>query len=301
MREGTAATSPPTNVEYVAPIHFIDDDGVVINFETPRQRIISLYSAHTENLFTIGAGEALIGGHTTCTEPREARKYAVYDYNGDAEYIIAAEPDCVLIRPFIRRRNGPYIAELEKVGIPVVSLYAEVLDDFDDYIRKLALLTGAQTEAEVQLERFHQELDHVQNTTAGISNKQRVFFESTESEIRTAAQGSFPAVAIELAGGLNIAAGSAPLTRGSSIAPYGAEKLLSHAAEIDAYIIQRGAMNSNMGAVIAARPGYHTIKAIQNNRVYYIEEKLISSPTFRYLTGVQDIARFLYPNADLPF
>jgi iron complex transport system substrate-binding protein len=58
-------------------------------------------------------------------------------------------------------------------------------------------------------------------------------------------------------------------------------------------------MNSGGGAALAARPGYHTIKAIQNNRVLYIDEKHISSPTFRYLSGVQEIARFLYPEADL--
>jgi iron complex transport system substrate-binding protein len=43
------------------------------------------------------------------------------------------------------------------------------------------------------------------------------------------------------------------------------------------------------------RPGYGTIKAIQDKRVLYIDEKLVSSPTFRYLEGVQEIARFLYP------
>jgi iron complex transport system substrate-binding protein len=43
------------------------------------------------------------------------------------------------------------------------------------------------------------------------------------------------------------------------------------------------------------RLGYGTIKAIQDKRALYIDEKLVSSPTFRYLEGVKEIACFLYP------
>jgi iron complex transport system substrate-binding protein len=53
-------------------------------------------------------------------------------------------------------------------------------------------------------------------------------------------------------------------------------------------------MNAGSGLAPAERPGYHAIKAIQNNRVFYIDEKLVSSPTFRYLEGVREIARVLY-------
>ena len=293
--EHKTGPSPLQDASPPAFISFTDDDGTLINLNKKRSRIISLYSAHTENLFAIGAGGALIGGHTTCTEPPEAAAFAIYDYSGDPEYIIAAYPDLVLIRPFIRRRNPGYIAEIEKAGIPVVSLYAETLGDFDGYIRRLAQLTGTETEATQQLSLFHRGLDTVRAGASGIAKKQTVFFESTETELRTAACGTFPALAIEIAGGVNIASGAAPITRGSSIAPFSAEKLLQHAGEIDVYIIQRGSMNAGNSTTLAKRPGFHTIKAVQNNRVLYIDEKEISSPTFRYLTGVQEIARFLYP------
>jgi iron complex transport system substrate-binding protein len=277
-----------------AAVSFIDDDGRAVTLKGPGRRIISLYSAHTENLFALGAGEALIGGHTTCVYPPEAASFAIYDYNGDPEHIIAAEPDLVLIRPFVRRHSPNYVAELEKAGIPVVSLYAESLDDFDGYIRRLALLAGAEAAAELGLARFHQGLDRIRSAAGGIAGKQTVFFESTEAETRTVSPGSFPALAIEIAGGINIAGDAKPTVPGSSIAPFGAEKLLIHADEIDAYIIQRGPMNAG-GSDPAARPGYHAIKAIQNKRILYIDEKLVSSPTFRYLEGVEEIARFLYP------
>ncbi|MDD4571827.1 MAG: hypothetical protein PHN47_05025, partial [Clostridia bacterium] len=54
-----------------AAIQFIDDDGRNIALDSPCQRIISLYSAHTENLFTLGAGDLIIGVHDTSIYPPE--------------------------------------------------------------------------------------------------------------------------------------------------------------------------------------------------------------------------------------
>ena len=66
----------------------------------------------------------------------------IYDYNADPENVIAAEPDLVLIRPFINRKSPDFVAALENAGLTVVSLYPESFEEFDGYIEKLAMLTG---------------------------------------------------------------------------------------------------------------------------------------------------------------
>jgi len=277
-------------------VSFVDDDGVQINLDAPARRIISLYSAHTENLYALGAGDLVIGGHTTCVYPPEAAPLASFDYTGDPEYVIAAEPDLVLIRPFIRRKAPDYVAELEKAGIVVVSLYPESYEDFADYIRKLALLIGAEETAEQKLADFYAAIDAITGLTARVAERQTVFFEATETNIRTVSEGSLPDLAISFAGGVNIADGAEPMTEGSTIAEYGVERVLENADHIDVYISQRGAMNSGGNLIsIGERPGYATIKAVRDGRVYLLNEKLISSPTFRYCTGVHEVARFLYP------
>jgi iron complex transport system substrate-binding protein len=242
-------------------------------------------------------GDALIGGHKTCTYPPEAALLPFYDYTGDPEYAIAADPDLVLIRPYIRRHSPDYIAELEKAGIPVVSLYPERFEDFDGYIRVLAALVGI--DPEPRLREFHDALNAVAEKTAHIpeADKLRVFFEATENSVRTVTDTSLPALAIALAGGVSIAQDAKPVSPGSSIAEFGMERVLEQGAAIDAYIVQTGSMNpADSFAVLSKRPGYHTIKAVQEGKVLFIEEKLISSPTFRYLSGVQKLARFFYPH-----
>lgn len=279
-------------------ISFIDDDGNTITVEKPFNRIIALYSAHTENLFSIGAGQFVIGGHKTCIYPAQADLLPKFDYTGDPEYIIAEDPDLVLIRPFIRRSHPNYIAELEKAGILVVSLYPESIAEFDDYMLKLGILTGREKEAQEKLLAFHDTLHTIRRDTAGIGNKKTVFFESTAAENRTVSPASLPAYAIEMVNGINIAARAEPVNQGSSIALYGAEKLLQNADKIDAYIVQQGAMNrAKTMEDLLKRPGFSTIKALRENQVLFIDEKIISSPTFRYIEGVKQIAVFLYPDA----
>lgn len=280
----------------LAQISFTDDDQNAIALDAPATRIISLYSAHTENLYALGAGDCLIGAHSTSTYPPEAAFLPRYDYNADPEYIIAAQPDLVLIRPFIARRNPEFVQALQKAGVTVVSLYPETLSGFDAYIQTLAMLVGKEDAAQQALDGFHARLADITALTQTFTPKTRVFFESTENQYRTTTATSMAGQAIAMAGGQNLAAHAQPITPGSSIAAFGAENILALADQIDVYVSQRGAMNAGGNQhAISIRPGFSAIKAVAQGRVYLINEKLISSPTFRYTKGVYQLARFFYP------
>ncbi|NLJ55705.1 MAG: ABC transporter substrate-binding protein [Firmicutes bacterium] len=291
-----AVDTPAQTGKEKAPIHFTDHDGREILLDGPCSRIISLYSAHTENLFSLGAGDLLIGDHRTSIYPPDTQEIPTYDYNDDPETLIAAEPDLVLIRPYITRRVPEFVKALEMAGIPLVSLYPEKFAGFEDYINKLALLTGTEDAAAEQLAQFYHKLEEITGLTKNIADQQNIFFEATTVNLRTVAADSLPATAIALAGGVNVAADAKPIQKNSSIASFGEERILALADEIDVYVSQRGAMNANSSLqTILARPGFETIKAVQNRRVYIINEKIISSPTFRFHKGVRELARYLFP------
>lgn len=279
-----------------AAISFTDDDGELIELDAPAERIISMYSAHTENLYYLGADDKMIGGYKTCVYPPEAAFLDMYDYNSDPEKVIAADPDVVIIRPFISRNSPDFVDALKKAGICVVSLYPDSFDEFDDYIYKLAKVSGTEENAGKLLDEFHSELDSISSLTAAAEDKPTVFFESMETNIRTVTDDSMAGRCISLAGGVNIAADSESSGEGITIADFGMEKVLENADNIDVYISQHGAMNTG-GSVeaIAERPGFDTVKAVKEGRVYIIDEKLVSSPSFRYAKGVREMARYIYP------
>lgn len=295
-QQQNTATANGINSQLKGTISFTDDDGRKINLSKPCEKIISLYSAHTENLYTLGAGDKIIGVQNTSNYPPDAAKKDIFDYDSDPEKLIAKSPDLVLIRPFITRKSPNFVKALENAGITVVSLYPEKLSDFDDYINKLAMLTGTQVMAQKQLNAFHSELDKISALTKNTAVKKKVFFESTEVNLRTVASDSMAASAISLAGGENIAKDAKPVEKGSSIATFGIEKVLSLANDIDVYVSQSGSMNAG-GDVhsITVRPGFNAMKAVKEGKVFVINEKIISSPTFRYSRGVKELARYLYP------
>lgn len=278
-------------------VAFVDDDGNEIVVTKPAERIISLYSAHTENMCSLGLQDKIIGIGKADAYPPEILEKTVYDYRSDPEKLIAAEPDLVIIRPFVRRSAPDFIAAVENAGINVVSLYPDSFDEFDDYIEKLAILTGREIEAQALLEKFHKDINEVVEISKNIPEKVNVYFESTQTEYRTITDNSMAGRAIKFAGGINIAKDAVAIKEGSSIASYGAERILEKAEDIDVFIAQRGAMNSGGNPrAIRQRAGFKAIKAVANDRIYNINEKYSSSPTFRYSKGVHEIARMLYPD-----
>ncbi|MBT3320489.1 MAG: ABC transporter substrate-binding protein [Clostridia bacterium] len=283
--------------EIIDEFTFIDDVGAKFTIEKPYERIVSLYSAHTENLFTLGAGEKVIGVNTASIYPPDAAFLPMYDYREGPEALIAAAPDLVIVRPFINRNYPDYIKALKSAGLTVVSLYPESSSDFERYIMILAMLTGTQDNATRELALLAERLEAIADKTGDIEDKLTVFFEATKSSYRTVTVDSNPAMAIQIAGGINIADDVVAIETGSTIAEYGIEKLMLMADEIDVYISQRGAMNSGGSIVsIPQREGFHAIKAVQEMRILELNEKIISSPTFRYYKGVSEIARMLYPD-----
>lgn len=279
-----------------AAIQFVDDIGNTISLAEPCESFIVLYSAHTENLYSLGVGDKIIGVNSTAIYPPDAATKPVYDYNSDPEKVIAAEPDCLIIRPYINRKTPDFVSAIEKTDITVISLYPDSFDLFDEYILQLGMVTGAEEKAEAMLDDFYDRIDEITEITESIEPKKSAYFESTQTNYRTVTTDSMPARAIELAGGVNIASDVEPITEGSSIASYGIEKILMHADEIDVYISQRGAMNAGGNEhSISIRAGFENIKAVKNGAILEINQKLISSPTFRYSKGVYEVARALYP------
>jgi len=272
----------------------VDDAGRRMAMTRPFQRIISLYGAHTENLFALGAQAQLIGVSPNEHYPPEARAKAVFSYHDDLEKFLAARPDLVLIRPMIDRGYARLMARLEAAGIVVVSLQPSSVPEMVAYWRALGRLTGRSQAAEALVADFQAGVTRIGRRTAAIPAKRRVYFEAIHDRMRTFSPGSMPIFALETAGGINVAADAAP-RRGTNIADYGKERILAHGDAIDVYLAQFGPMNRPTREMIQKESGYALIRAVRENRIHFIDEQLVSRPTPRLLAGICGIGRILYP------
>ncbi|WP_020589907.1 ABC transporter substrate-binding protein [Desulfobacter curvatus] len=269
-----------------------DAGGRSIQVDAPFTRIISLYGAHTRNLETLGLDDEIIG---ICPMDEWGAKQE-FSYHDGLEKFLAARPDLVLIRPMIDRAYAALVKGMERSGIVVVSLQPGSVDEMFDYWLTLGTLTGKVDQARQMVAAFKDEIAGIQSVTRMIADKKQVYFEAIHSRMKTFTPGSMAIFALETAGGVNIAR-DAPSVRGTNIAFYGKERILSHAHEIDVFLSQKGAMNQPTIEMIKDEPGFDVIRAVKENQVFIVDEKIVSRPTMDLLKGIHAIADMLYPGA----
>ena len=273
----------------------IDQSGRKIVVDKAYQRIISLYGAHTENLFSLGLDKEIIGVSRHESYPVRALTKPVYSYHDDPEKFMAARPDLVFVRPMIDRGHPQFVAQLENSGITVVSLQPATVREMYEYWKTLGILTGRQAQADDMVSRFQNISSNFKAVASSIVVKKKVYFESIHSKMKTFSPDSMAIFALETAGGINVAGDAKPV-RNTNIAHYGKERILSHAAQIDVYLAQSGAMNRPTVSMIKAEPGFNVIKAVDNDQIFIIDEQIVSRPTLRLLEGIQEIGKILYPD-----
>ena len=273
----------------------IDQAGRKITVNHPFQRMISLYGAHTENLFSLGLNPEIIGVSRHEAYPPEALKKPVFSYREDPEKFMGATPDLVLIRPMIDRGYPQFVKRLEKSGITVVSLQPASIKDMYTYWDILGILSGKQQRAEEMIVHFKKMIAYFKSITAEFPNRKKVYFEAIHRKMKTFSPGAMAIFALETAGGINIAS-DATAVRKTNIAAYGKERILSHASDIDIYLAQYGAMNRPTVSMIKKEPGFMAIKAVRNDQIFIIDEMIVSRPTLRLLKGIYEIGSKLYPD-----
>jgi iron complex transport system substrate-binding protein len=276
-----------------------DQGGRTLVVEKPFERIISLYGAHTENLFALGLNQAIIGVGAHAVYPAEALRRPQFTYRDDPEKFLAARPDLVLIRPMIDNGYPQLVKRLEDSGIRVVSLQPNGVDELVTYWQVLGVLTGRQARAAEMIRTFEAAVAACRTLAETAGQKKRVYFEAIHSKMKTFAPGSMALFALQVAGGINIAEDARPRP-GTNIAVFGKERLLSWGPFIDVYLAQVGAMNRVTTATIRDEPGFSAIKAVRDGRIYLIDEMIVSRPTLRLIDGIYEIGRILYPDRFTP-
>jgi iron complex transport system substrate-binding protein len=259
-------------------------------------RIISLYSAHTENLVSMGAADQLVGISPADNYPEYILDKKRFSYREDPERFIAARPDLIIVRPMIERSYPQLMAKLREVGIDIISLQPTSADEIFSYWRELGKLSGHEQEAEVMIENFTSRLNQIKSRVDQIpaENRPGVYFESIHRKMKTFASESISLFALEQAGGRNVAT-DASQVRNTNIAAYSKERILAKAQEIDVFIAQRGRMNPVDIETIRNETGFQAIKAVRNNNIILIDEELVSRPTMRLIEGITELHSRLYP------
>jgi iron complex transport system substrate-binding protein len=265
--------------------------GNTVEFSEYPQRIVSISSSTTETLFAIGAGEQVVGRDEYSIYPEEALSVSSVGALWEelpSEAILALEPDLIVAAQIITEDQ---IAALHELGLTVYwqanpASYEELWEN----IHILAALTGQEAEAETLITDLKARVAAVQEKVAAVSERPSVFYEldaTDPSNPWTTGSGTFIDYIINQAGGTNAASALE-----GDFAQISTEQLIAVNPDI---ILLADAPYGTTPESVAARPGWETIAAVQENALYPIDPNIMSVPGPRLVNALEETAKFLHP------
>ena len=276
-----AETEAPASGTF--PVTVTDDAGRQVTIEARPDRIVSLAPANTEIVAALGAIDRLVGVTTLCDYPAEvAGIEKVGDFvQPNLEAIAAAEPDLVLVTTGVQTE---IIDKLEGLGASVVAIDPQSLEGVYASIATVGDAIGEPGAAKAVAESMRLQIGQVSDSVE--SAPVRCFIEIAQDPLFTAGAGTLMNELIEVAGGENV------VTEEGYVA-YSIEQLVQ--ADPAVYLATKGSMSDP--ADIGERPGYGELTAVDEGRVYVLDDNLVSRPGPRLAEGVLEIARALHPES----
>ena len=296
-----AGSSPPaesagTSVEQAAyPVTVTDDAGRELELAGEPQRIVSLAPSNTEIVCALDACDLLVGVTDFDDFPPSVAEVdkVVVNATVDVELVVAAEPDLVLAAGN-ELTPSAVIEQLDGLGLPVLVLYPETLEEVYADIELIASALDRIDEADVLVadmeERVADVVAAVEDADAPLTLYE-VFH--SEGTTYTAGEGSFLASMITLAG-------AEPLT-GDAQGVITAEELV--AADPQLILLGAASYDPSLGEpeaaldTVAARPGWAELTAVREGAVApYFDDIVTTRPGPRIVEGLEALARAIHPD-----
>jgi len=280
--EATAAATAPDAGAF--PVEVTDSAGNAVKLELPPQHIVSLSAGHTEILYAIGAGDQVTAVDNTSDCPSAANELPKVDaFVPSVEQIAGLEPDLVVI--FFD--PGDLQSSLQGLGIPVLNLATpESVQGVYDQTALLGEATGHPEDAVDVVAEMKEAVQEVQSRLAGVTEAPTVFHE-IDSHYFSAGSGTFIGDLYGMLGAANIAdATGQPYPQMSAEAIIQADPDVIVLADEDA---------GESPETVKARPGWGSVSAVKNDRIYVIDTDIVSRPGPRLVEALRTLAGYVYP------
>jgi iron complex transport system substrate-binding protein len=280
-----ACTATPAAERPAFPLVVTDDAGREVRIAQPPARIVSIAPSNTEVLYALGLEDRVVGVDSYSNYPPAAtEKPQVGDYIApDLERIVAAEPDLVLATAVHLERVVP---QLETLGLPTAVLEPLNLDEVLASIELVGEMSGESARARDLVCSLQSRVDAVETAVAGAAPT-RVFFELSP-DLFTAGPGSYIDDLGNRAGGANVAAAA-----GEMWPQLSAEAVVSADPEVIVLMDHEAGITPE---IVAARPGWQGMSAVEDGRIVPILSDLVARPGPRVVDGLEAIAVALHPD-----
>jgi len=266
-------------------LSIVDDYGRTVELKGVPQRIVSAAPSPTEILFAVGAGAQVVGVDNYSDYPAEAKSLPqIGSYTLNIEVIMSLKPDLIVCSDLVPTLQ---LDQLEAQGIPYFIFATRTMEDVIKDLRLAGSLTGHSLEAESVVAGLQARVNAVTNKTLAVSvEKPRTYIEYYP--LWTYGPGSFGDDLIRLAGGTNIASNAS--NEYPELTP---EFIIAQNPEVIVYTV--GPMTMTVAADFAAREHWDSIYAVSHNKIYSLDDNLMSRYGPRVVDGLEQLAEIIHP------
>ena len=277
------------------PVTVTDDSGRELLVEAEPQRIVSLAPSNTEIVCALDACDRLVGVTDFDDYPPEVAEVndVVIAATVDVELVVAAEPDLVLAAGN-ELTPTPVIEQLEELGLPVLVLYPETLDEVYADIQLIGEVLDRGDEASALVEEMEGRVGDVVAAVEG-ADTPRTLYEvfHAEGATYTAGDGSFLASLLELAGAVPVTGDATGVIGAEDLVATDPELILLGTASYDPSLADSATALETVGA----RPGWAELTAVREGAVVpYLDDIVTTRPGPRIVDGLEALAHAIHPD-----
>ena len=284
-----SACSPrtgPNATQTVDPTReVIDEAGRKVIIPQKINRIVSLAPNLTEIVYAIGAGDSLVGNTEYCDYPEAAKKVAKIGdtMHPSVERIIALKPQIVLVST--ASQLEAFTKQLDQQRIAVYVTNPGSLDEIFNSITVFGDMFGHPEQATALTRELRKRRDAIANAVATTAPV-RVFYQVSGEPLYTIGSEAYLTDLVRRAGGISVTA-DVP----GAFPRYSDEAAL--AARPEAIILPTGGSMGTANSTVAGP--LRDSPAVKTNRVFKINDDLLSRPGPRLIDGLEALARALHP------
>jgi iron complex transport system substrate-binding protein len=277
--------------------NLVDDQGYKTSLTAYPEKIISVAPSCTEILFAIGAGDKVVAVTGYDDYPYDFAAWiaagnmtSVGDFTSpNLEVITSLDPDLILASGGVQAES---VDTLRERGYKVLVLDPTSVNGILKNIELVGNATGKQAEATALVNNLTNRINAVAETVAN-ATKPKVYYE-TYYEITsswTIGAKAWQTELIEKAGGTNIFG-----DQQMDYYQYQVEALI--ARNPDVIVLPASGMGTGEQAsldAVKARPGWDTMNAVKNDRIYQINPNIIERAGPRVVDAIEQLAEFFHP------
>ncbi|MGL6072932.1 MAG: ABC transporter substrate-binding protein [Fimbriiglobus sp.] len=271
----------PTPPAIDAGISVTDLEGRVVNLPRKPTRVISIAPAMTECWIAAGGHDSLVGitSYDNYPDSIQALPKVGDMINPNLETILSLKPELILTTLF---KQSELMQGLEKQGIPVYASNPKTIEEVALTMEGLAKLTGQEAKP---VPEFRKRVQAVRDRTANTAKRKTVLCIVSINPLFVVGPKTFIDDMLKTAGAANA------VTEAGDYLQLNDEVILKMNPDI--LLLPDHGSVKDLPTQLRARPGWHTLTAIRENRIIVLPEDHISRPGPRLIEGLEALEKAL--------